>query len=80
MLNKLVEPILIIAVLCGAMVLSQHMDAEASQEEADALTSREWAGQQVCGPQRTAVWEDDKTLRCLRNIEKPNAIAAGARP
>ena len=80
MLNKLVEPILIIAVLCGAMVLSQHMDAEASQEEADALTSREWAGQQVCGPQRTAVWEDDKTLRCLHNIEKPNAVAAGALP
>ena len=39
--------------------------AQADREDAEALSSREWAGQQVCGPERTAVWRSDKELECL---------------
>lgn len=38
--------------------------AAADREDAEALSSREWAGLQVCGPEKTAVWRDD-TLECL---------------
>lgn len=47
----------------------QSAAAQAAQEEAEAITSREWAGQQVCGPHATAVWENDQTLLCLRNVD-----------
>lgn len=80
----------IIVAIVGAMAWAQDDDARAdadldldsvvAQEEADALTSREWAGQQICGPTRTAVWDDDKSMRCLRNIDAPRAVAAGERP
>lgn len=39
--------------------------AEADRQDDQALSSREWAGQQVCGPTATAVWHGD-TLECLR--------------
>lgn len=38
--------------------------AQAGIEESEAQNSREWAGQQVCGPEKTAVWHGD-TLECL---------------
>lgn len=38
--------------------------AAADAEDAEALNSREWAGQQVCGPAATAVWRGD-VLECL---------------
>ncbi|WP_313080536.1 hypothetical protein [Pulveribacter sp.] len=49
----------------------------ADQEDADALTSREWAGQQACGPNKTPEWLDDKTLRCLRNLDDSVHMAKG---
>ncbi len=38
--------------------------AQADIEDSEALSSREWAGQQACGPAATAVWRGD-TLECL---------------
>jgi len=44
---------------------------QAAREDAEAKASREWVGQQVCGPRATPEWLDDKTLRCLRNADRP---------
>lgn len=65
------------AALAGALLLSgcddlqaahaQAVEQLADQQDREALSSREWAGQQVCGPHATAVWLDDKTLECLRH-------------
>ncbi|MBF5006884.1 hypothetical protein [Diaphorobacter caeni] len=73
----------IISVMCWAQDDDARADANtpdvqaiAEQEDADALNSREWAGQQVCGPDRTAVWDDDKSLRCLRNVDAPRTVTA----
>lgn len=51
--------------------------AQAAQEEAEAIASREWAGQQVCGPRATPEWLDSTTLRCLRHADQPTLIAGG---
>ena len=48
----------------------------AEEQEAAALSSREWAGRAVCGPGREPEWLDDMTLRCLRPLPQ----VAGARP
>ena len=47
---------------------AQADSAQADREDAAALSSREFAGQAVCGTGKTAVWADDKTLTCLRNL------------
>lgn len=41
---------------------------QADQEDAAALSSREFAGQAVCGPRATAVWTDDKALECFKEL------------
>lgn len=63
----------------AAFFWAQADDARtaAAQEEAEALASREWAGQQVCGPDATPVWEDAKTLLCLRHADLPTRVAGG---
>lgn len=58
----------VIALGVGA-VAGHEAEALADQQDAEALSSREWAGRQVCGPNATAVWEDDKTLQCLRHVD-----------
>lgn len=40
-------------------------EAEADQQDAEALSSRDWAARQVCNG-RPFSWEDDKTLVCHR--------------
>lgn len=47
---------------------AQADSAQADLEDAAALTSREFAGQAVCGPRATPVWADDKTLECLKEL------------
>ena len=58
----------------------QAAELEAAQQDAAALASREFAGQQVCGPAALATWQDSKTLVCtpkrgqpyrLRRVHKP---------
>lgn len=60
----------------GVGAIAGH-DAEADRQEAEALASRDWAGQQACGPHATPEWLDDKMLRCLRNLDTPLSVAGG---
>lgn len=73
------DTFIILAVILAAFIYAAHSDAEATaaQQDAEAMTSREWAGQQVCGTHRTAVWEDDKTLTCLRTLDQPTHVSGG---
>ena len=73
------DTFIILAVILAAFFYAAHNEAEAevARQDAEAMTSREWAGQQVCGPHRTAVWEDDKTLTCLRTLEQPTHVSVG---
>ena len=70
MLNKLVEPILIIAVLCCAMALSQHMNAKADQrkptEAEQHQQMRNWSAKRACPKGHEPEWIDDVTMRCLK--------------
>lgn len=43
-------------------------NAEADQEDAAALSSREFAGQAVCGPGKTAVWRNNYEHDCLKEL------------
>ncbi len=66
--NTITTWVLAVAVSVAVGACAVMFDAEATQQQdTDALSSREWAGQQVCGPDATAVWLDDKTIECLRN-------------
>jgi hypothetical protein len=49
----------------------------AAQVEARAIARRGWAEQQACSNQATAEWQDDQTMRCLRNVDQPTLIAGG---
>ena len=51
--------------------------AQAAQEEAEAIASREWAAKQACGPHADPEWLDDKTLRCLKHVDQPTRVAGG---
>ena len=46
----------------------------ADQQDREALSSREWAGQQVCGAGMTAVWESDLVLACYRNTRLAQGV------
>lgn len=54
----------VLALATAGFVLTGCDSAAAQAEEVEAQNSREWAGQQVCGPAATAVWRGD-TLECL---------------
>ena len=55
---------------------AQAAELEAAQQDAAALASREFAGQQVCGPEALATWQDDKTLVCTPKRGQPYRVAA----
>lgn len=63
----------VIAIL-SAFLWVQHDDAaaeaEADEQDRAAISSREWAGRQVCGPKAEPQWLDDKTLVCLRVVDE----------
>lgn len=44
-------------------------EAEAEQQDAAALSSRDFAAQVICGPGKVAVWIDDKEHECLKEIK-----------
>lgn len=58
-----------IAITLGVGAIAAQADAEADREDAAALSSRELAGQAMCGPRATPVWADDKTLECLKETK-----------
>lgn len=53
---------------------AQAVEAVADQQDREALSSREWAGQQVCGAGMTAVWESDQVLACYRNTRLAQGV------
>lgn len=61
------------------MAWAQDDDSKrlADQQDAEAISSREWAGQQVCGPNATPEWLDAKTLQCLKHADLPVHVAGG---
>lgn len=65
---KLTYWILALLMTLGVGHIAAKGSAEADQEDVAALSSREFAGQAVCGPRATAVWADDKTLECLKEL------------
>lgn len=54
---------------------SESQELMAAQQDAEALASREFAGQQVCGPAALATWQDDKTLVCTPKRGQPYRVA-----
>lgn len=44
-------------------------EAEADEQDRAAISSREWAGRQVCGPKAEPQWEGD-VLTCLRVVDE----------
>ena len=58
---------LLIALAMGHF--AARADAEANLEDAAALSSREFAGQAVCGPGKVAVWLDEKEHECLKETK-----------
>ena len=57
--------------------------ADAASEDAAALSSRQWAATQVCGPHATPQWVGDKDIVCLRhqvNTAANTVQIAGVRP
>ena len=50
---------------------AQAVEAVAEQQDREALSSRERAGQQVCGPHATAIWESDKSMHCAKERLAP---------
>lgn len=63
---KLTPWILALLITLGLGHFAARADAEADQEDAAALSSREFAAQAVCGPRATPVWTDDKSLECFK--------------
>lgn len=60
--------ILALVITLGVGAIAAQASTEADREDAAALSSREFAGQAMCGPRATPVWTDDKSLECLRNL------------
>lgn len=65
---KLTYWILALFITLGVGHIAAQASVEADLEDAAALSSREFAGQAVCGPRATPVWTDDKTLECLKEL------------
>lgn len=75
--------------LIGAFLFVQHDDnrhewpesdnLQAIQQEESAKASREFAGQEVCGPGALAQWVDDKTLTCTPRRGQTYTVAGGTK-
>jgi len=65
---KLTYWILALFITLGVGHIAAQASVEADLEDAAALSSREFAGQAVCGPRATPVWADNKTLECLKEL------------
>lgn len=65
---KFIPWILALLITLGMGHFAARASAEADQEDAAALSSREFAGQALCGKGKTAVWADDKEMDCLKEL------------
>lgn len=70
MMNKLVEPLLIIFVVLLAMAASTHCTARADEhgpsEAQRHQQAREWSAQRACPKGHVPEWVDSVTVQCLR--------------
>lgn len=57
-----------IAITLGVGAIAAQADAEADREDAAALSSHEFAGQALCGKNAVAVWTDDKSMDCFKEL------------
>lgn len=71
--------IIVFVLFLGVSVIAAHEhETLADREDAAALESRKWvAAQFACPKGQTAEWLDDKTIRCLRNLDRPELVAGG---
>ena len=73
MLNKLVEPILILLVLYGAMVLSTQCTARADERRSTEAEQHEqmrnWSAKRACPQGYEPEWIDRVTVQCLRVLQ-----------
>lgn len=65
---KLTYWILALLITLGVGHIAAQARTEADLEDAAALSSREFAGQVMCGKNAVAVWTDDKALECLKEL------------
>lgn len=65
---KLTYWITALLITLGVGHIAAQASTEADLEDATALSSREFAGQVICGKGKVAVWADDKTLTCLKEL------------
>lgn len=65
---KLIYWILALLMTLAMGHIAAKGSAAADEEDAAALSSREFAGQAMCGKNATPVWTDDKTLECLKEL------------
>lgn len=64
-MNSAINWMAALAVVLAVGGFAAHTENEADRQDAEALSSRDFAGRSVCGS-RTPVWLDDKTLECLK--------------
>lgn len=60
--------ILALVITLGVGHIAAQASAQADEEDAAALSSREFAGQALCGKGKTAVWTDDKEMDCFKEL------------
>ena len=60
--------ILALVITLGVGHIAAQASVEADLEDAAALSSREFAGQALCGKGKTAVWTDDKEMDCFKEF------------
>ncbi|MBS7777661.1 hypothetical protein [Acidovorax sp. CCYZU-2555] len=65
---KFIPWILALLITLGMGHFAARANAEADQEDAAALSSREFAGQVLCGKNAVAVWTDDKSMDCFKEL------------
>lgn len=65
---KLTYWILALVITLGVGHIAAQASTEADLEDAAALSSREFAGQAVCGPGKTAVWRNNYEHDCLKEL------------
>lgn len=63
---KLTYWILSLFITLGVGHFAAQASVEADLEDAAALSSREFAGQAVCGPGKTPVWRDNYEIECFK--------------
>ena len=65
---KFIPWILALLITLGMGHFAARASVEAELEDAAALSSREFAGQAMCGKNAVAVWTDDKSMDCFKEL------------